>query len=59
MFKEIFQGIITLGDDIFIMSGRIKNKYFYRFSKEIASNIKLEAEIMKPLLKNEHIIRYL
>ena len=58
IFKGIYQGLITLGDDIFIMEGEIEDKTFYGYSKSINKNIKLEAAVMKPLLKGENIRRY-
>lgn len=58
IFEGIYQGLITLGDEKFIMEGRIVGDYFYGYSKEIKQEVKLEAEIMKPLLKGENIRRY-
>lgn len=58
VFEGIYQGIITLGDDKFIMEGLIKDNKFYGFSKELNKNIIIEAEIMKPVLKGENIRRY-
>lgn len=58
IFEGIYQGLITLGDDIFMMNGQIKNDLFYGYSKELNEEVILEANIMKPVLKGENIRRY-
>ena len=58
VFKGIYQGVITVGDDIFILEGKIKNKIFEGFSKELNKNVQIEGILMKPLLKGEDIKRY-
>lgn len=59
IFEGIYQGIITLGDDKFILEGNIKDNKFYGFSKELKKDVVLEADIVKPVLKGENIRRYL
>lgn len=58
IFEGIYQGIITLGDDKFIMEGYIKDEKFYGFSKELKKEIVIEADILRPVLKGENIRRY-
>lgn len=59
IFEGIYQGIITLGDNKFILEGNKKENMFYGFSKELKKDVVLEADIMKPVLKGENIRRYL
>lgn len=58
IFAGIYQGLITLGDDIFIFEGSIKGDLFSGYSKQIQENIEIEAGVVKPLLKGENIRRY-
>ena len=58
IFEGIFQGIVTVGDDIFVLEGKISGKYFTGFSVALGASVKLEADVVKPLLKGEHIRRY-
>lgn len=59
IFKGVYQGLITVGDNIFILEGEINsNGYFKGFSKSIGEFVKIEKQLMKPLLKGEHIRRY-
>ena len=58
IFEGIFQGVVTVGDDIFVLEGKISGKYFSGFSIALGESVKLEADIVKPLLKGEHIRRY-
>lgn len=58
VFEGIYQGLITLGDDKFIMKGHIDGDLFYGYSNEISKEVVLEADIMKPVLKGENIRRY-
>lgn len=58
VFEGIYQGLITLGDDKFIMEGYIKEGLFVGYSNEISKEVVLEADIMKPVLKGENIRRY-
>jgi len=54
----IYQGVIPMGDDLQIFEGEVEGEYFNGFSEALSKNIKLEKEIVKPLLKGEHIRRY-
>ena len=58
VFQGIYQGLITLGDDIFIMDGTVKKDTFYGWSKALQTDVEIEASLMKPLLKGENIRRY-
>ncbi len=58
-FQGVYQGLITVGDDIFIMSGDMNKKNLFNgYSKALNSHVIIEGELMKPLLKGEHIKRY-
>jgi hypothetical protein len=58
VFKGVFQGVITAGDDIFIFEGQIHGNKFKGFSNALNQYVEIEAELMKPLLKGENIRRY-
>jgi type I restriction-modification system DNA methylase subunit len=57
--EGIYQGLITTGDDIFMMEGTIKDGIFYGFSKELNKKVEIEATILKEVLKGQDIKRYL
>lgn len=59
MCEGIYQGLITTGDDIFMVEGEIEDKIFRGYSKALASNIELEAGLLKEVLKGQDIKRYL
>jgi len=54
----VFQGIVTVGDDIFVFKGKRSGKNFVGWSEAAGKEVELEAEIVKPLLKGENIQRY-
>lgn len=58
VFENISQGVVSVGDDIFLMQGQIKGGKFIGFSDKIDSEITLEATIVKPLLKGEDVKKY-
>jgi len=58
VFKEIVVGIQGNGNTIDMVEGKIKGNYFYGYSQELKQNIKLEKEIVKPILKGQDIKRY-
>jgi hypothetical protein len=58
IFEGIFQGVVTVGDDIFVLDGKITGRYFTGFSIALGEAVKFEADIVKPMLKGEHIRRY-
>ena len=58
IFEGIYQGIITTGDDIFILKGEINENIFVGYSKALNKEVEIESNIMKPILKGEDIRRY-
>ncbi len=54
----IFQGIVTVGDDIFVLKGRAKGNMFIGWSGAAGKEVELELDIVRPLLKGEDIQRY-
>jgi len=56
--KGIYQGIVTVGDDIFILEGIVNDGLFTGFSKALNQRVTIEAVLMKPCLKGENIRRY-
>jgi hypothetical protein len=56
--EGIYQGLISNGDDIFILKGTVKNDLFYGFSQRLNKEVELESQIMKPILKGKNIQRY-
>lgn len=58
IFKGVYQGTVTVSDDIFMLRGKIVNNYFVGFSKALNIEIKLESDIVKPILKGQDIKRY-
>lgn len=58
VFEGVYQGIITPGDDKFILKGNIRDGTLYGYSNELQRDIEIEAEIVKPVLKGENIRRY-
>jgi hypothetical protein len=58
IFDGVYQGLIPMGDDIHVLEGRIKGSYFSGYSKVLGETVKIEKDLMKPLLKGENIQRY-
>ncbi|AEV31531.1 Eco57I restriction-modification methylase domain-containing protein [Owenweeksia hongkongensis] len=58
LFDWISQGIVSVGDDIFLMRGTIQGNSFIGYSDRLEANIELEAGAMKPLLKGEDVKKY-
>jgi len=56
--EGIYQGLISMGDDIFVLKGEIDGDIFKGYSQRLKSEVKIESEIMKPLLKGKNIQRY-
>ena len=54
----ISQGVVSTGDDIFIMQGIFKDNYFVGYSNEIKREVLIEKNLMKPLLKGEDVKQY-
>lgn len=58
IFDGVFQGIIPMGDDIQVFKGEIIGAFFHGYSTALNSEIVIEREIVKPILKGENIQRY-
>lgn len=58
LFEWISQGVVSVGDDIFLMQGTINGNKFVGYSEKTGTEIELEADLMKPLLKGEDVKRY-
>ena len=58
VFEYVSTGIVSNGDDCFYLKGEIKNKYFIGFSKALNKEVKLEKDLLKPLLIGTDIKRY-
>jgi predicted RNA methylase len=58
VFQGIYQGIVTVGDDIFVLRGKRQGSRFVGYSAAVEADIEIEAGLVKPLLKGEHIRRY-
>lgn len=58
VFAGIYQGLISMGDDIQMLEGIIVEDKFIGYSKRLEKNVEIESALMKPVLKGENIIRY-
>ncbi len=58
VFSNISQGIVSMGDSIYLLEGNCKGNLFVGYSKELACEVELEAAIMKPFLKGEDVKKY-
>jgi len=58
VFSGISQGIVTTGDDVFVLNGYFENDKFIGYSKELESYVTLEKELMKPFLKGDAVKKY-
>src|SRR5690606_7488108 len=58
VFENISQGVVSVGDDIFLLKGKIQGQRFIGFSEKLGQEVVLEAGIVKPLLKGEDVKRY-
>lgn len=58
-FLGVYQGVITIGDDIQILKGSIVGDYFEGYSKALDVSVTIEKNLMKPILKGENIRRYI
>ena len=58
MFESISQGVVSVGDDIFLLKGFIKGDKFFGFSDKTNKSIILESGIVKPVLKGEDVTKY-
>jgi len=57
--KGIYQGLITTGDDIFMLEGEIKGEMFTGYSKALEKYVTIESSLLKEVLKGQDIKRYL
>lgn len=58
IFEHVSQGIVSVGDDIFLLKGEIIGSQFKGFSEKLKSYVTFESGVMKPLLKGEDVKRY-
>jgi len=58
IFEWISQGVVSVGDDIFYLKGRLDGNKFIGFSEKTGEEVMLEASLMKPLLKGEDVKKY-
>lgn len=58
LFQGIFQGIKTGDDKIFILNGIFDDNYFIGYSNKLNKEIKIEKDILKPILKGKDIKKY-
>lgn len=58
MVQYCSQGTVSMGDDIYLLKGKVQENYFVGYSTSMQKEVKLEAAIMKPLLKGEDIKRW-
>lgn len=58
VFKGIFQGIKTGDDKIFVMQGLFQDDIFIGYSNKINQLVKIEKDIIKPVLRGEDIKKY-
>ncbi len=59
LVEGIYQGIVTVGDDIFMLEGKITGNYFEGYSEALKSDVKLEASLLRPILKGKDVSRYI
>jgi hypothetical protein len=58
VFSRVSRGVVTGADSIFIVKGNIVGGYFVGQSKELGGEIKLEHNLVKPLLMGSSVSRY-
>lgn len=56
--KACSQGTVSMGDDIYMLKGKIEGNYFIGYSEKIQQYVKLEKGIMRPILKGDDVKRY-
>lgn len=57
--EGIYQGLITIGDDIFMLEGTINGEFFHGYSNELGEMVVLESNILLKVLKGQDIKRNL
>jgi len=58
VFENISQGIVSVGDDIFLMKGKVNGNRFIGYSEKAKKEVEIEAHMVKPLLKGEDVKKY-
>lgn len=58
IFKFISQGIVSVGDEIYLVKGKIVGDKFIGYSEKSKTEIIIESEIVKPILKGEDVKKY-
>jgi len=58
VFIYISQGVVSVGDDVFLIKGKINGKHLVGYSEKLKKEIIIESDIAKPLLKGEDIKKY-
>jgi hypothetical protein len=58
VFENISQGVVSVGDDIYLVKGKIEGNIFRGYSEKISKEIEIEADIVKPILKGENVKKY-
>lgn len=58
VFEYISQGVVSVGDDIYIMKGYFANNRFVGFSEALGKKIEIESDLMKPILKGDDVKKY-
>ncbi len=56
--KTCSQGTVSMGDDLQLLQGYFKGNFFIGYSDTLQQEVKLEKDVMKPILKGEDIKRY-
>lgn len=59
VYRVYSQGAVSMGDDIYMMKGRFEDNYFIGYSEELKQEIKIEKEIVKPILKGEDVKKWI
>ncbi|MBP8114442.1 MAG: N-6 DNA methylase [Chitinophagaceae bacterium] len=58
IFENISQGAVSVGDELFLLKGKIFQDKFFGFSEKTGNHVELEALLMKPLLKGDDVKKY-
>lgn len=56
--EGVYQGIISIGDKIFMLDGTVEGDIFKGYSEALETNVELESNAVRPVLKGEDIGRY-
>ncbi|MBC8378483.1 MAG: Eco57I restriction-modification methylase domain-containing protein [Planctomycetes bacterium] len=58
VFQSISQGVVSIGDKIYYLKGRIEGNRFIGFSEQTQQQVILESGVVKPLLRGDDVKRY-